>query len=194
MPRDTSPSAASWSAVADYPTKIMDNAAVAVNGRIYSFTGLNGTDLTTKNYVYDQGAQSWSPIADLTQARENPFAVAIGTKVYLAGGWVSPGRPTATWRSTTPPPTRGPPAPRCPRRTRPWAARSSGGKVYVIGGCLQDSCGVKDVQVYDPATDTWSAGPSLPMALSWTSCGTSPARCTAPAARAAWTTSAPASR
>ncbi|WP_043729229.1 carboxypeptidase regulatory-like domain-containing protein, partial [Kutzneria sp. 744] len=170
-PRDTSPSAASWSAVADYPTKIMDNAAVAVNGKIYSFTGLNGTDLTTKNYVYDQGTQSWSPIADLKEARENPFAVAIGTKVYLAGGWGVSGPPngdleiydtaTNTWTTGAP----------MPKAYSAMGSAVVGGKVYVIGGCLQDSCGVKDVQVYDPATDTWSAGPSLPMALSWTNCG-----------------------
>ena len=168
---DASPSAASWQAVADYPTKIMDNAAVTVNGKVYSFTGLNGTELTTKNYVYDPGSQAWSPIADLKEARENPFAVAIGTKVYLAGGWGVSGPPNGdleiydtasnTWTTGAPMPTA-------------YSAMGSavvGGKIYVIGGCLQDSCGVTDVQVYDPATNTWAAGPSLPVALSWTSCG-----------------------
>ena len=170
-PKDTSPSAEPWQAAADYPTRIMDNAAVAVNGRIYSFTGLNGSELTTKNYVYDQGTQVWSPIADLKEARENPFAVAIGTKVYLAGGWGVSGPPDGnleiydtvsnTWSTGAP----------MPKAYAAMGTALVGGKIYVVGGCLQGACGVTDVQVYDPATNTWAAGPSLPMALGWANCG-----------------------
>jgi len=41
----------------------------------------------------------------------------------------------------------------------------------VIGGCSASACGSKDVEVYDPATDSWSAGPSYPESTSWLACG-----------------------
>lgn len=44
------------------------------------------------------------------------------------------------------------------------------GKLYVIGGCT-DVCGTADANVYDPATDAWSAIASYPESIAWESCG-----------------------
>src|SRR6185437_4870796 len=46
-----------------------------------------------------------------------------------------------------------------------------GGKLYAIGGCTTDSCGVKDVEVYDPSTDSWSSATDYPDAVAWEACG-----------------------
>jgi N-acetylneuraminic acid mutarotase len=43
------------------------------------------------------------------------------------------------------------------------------GKLYQVGGC-DVACGVADVNVYDPATDSWSRAADYPEAVSWVSC------------------------
>ncbi len=45
------------------------------------------------------------------------------------------------------------------------------GKFYVIGGCNVLTCGFSDVQVYDPASNTWSTAASYPEPISWQACG-----------------------
>ena len=54
-----------------------------------------------------------------------------------------------------------------PTPLRARAAVESGGKIYVIGGVNADDERVADVDVYDPATDTWSSGPSLGYPRAW---------------------------
>ncbi|MFI5607760.1 carboxypeptidase regulatory-like domain-containing protein [Amycolatopsis sp. NPDC051903] len=169
---DAVPAAAAWQTVADYPTKIMDNGVVSVNGKVFSFTGLDGAELTTKNFVYDPGTLAWTPIADLTTPRETPVVAAIGTKVYLSGGWADGSVPeasteiydtvTGTWTAGAPMPT----------ATAAAGVAVAGGRIYAVGGCGGSSCGTTRVQVYDPALDQWSAGPDLPAPVGWTNCGT----------------------
>jgi hypothetical protein len=45
------------------------------------------------------------------------------------------------------------------------------GKVVVLAGLLQDNSASAQVDFYDPATDSWSAGPPLPRALHHTAAG-----------------------
>jgi len=45
------------------------------------------------------------------------------------------------------------------------------GKVVVLAGLLQDNSPSRQVDFYDPATDTWTAGPPLPRALHHTAAG-----------------------
>jgi hypothetical protein len=114
---------------------------------------------------------AWSPIANIGTPREAPAVAAVGTKIYVVGGWGSDGNPvstpeiydttTNTWATGAPIPT-------------PYAGSGVavvGGKVYVVGGCAALSCGFTDVQVYDPAANSWIAGPAFPAAVAWESCG-----------------------
>lgn len=85
---------------------------------------------------------------------------------------------------SAPPPTdgadasEGPSAVEDPLPTSEWTARSDalvpltevaaapfGGQVWVAGGYADNGQSVTDVQVYDPATDSWSTGPSLPQGV-----------------------------
>src|SRR5688572_557519 len=45
------------------------------------------------------------------------------------------------------------------------------GKVVVLSGLLQDNSASRQVDFYDPATDTWSSGPPLPRPLHHTAAG-----------------------
>jgi Carboxypeptidase regulatory-like domain/Kelch motif len=165
------PFAAPWQTVANYPTAVMDNGVATVNGKIYSITGIDGTNLLAKNYVYDPTSQAWSSIADIPTPRENPEVAAIGTRIYVFGGWGTTGDPVTTtavydtandtWSTAAAEP-------------EPYAAAGVavlGGKVYIVGGCSTSSCGTTDVEVFDPTGDTWAAGPALPAANAWMSCG-----------------------
>ncbi|MEO0072093.1 MAG: kelch repeat-containing protein [candidate division WOR-3 bacterium] len=39
----------------------------------------------------------------------------------------------------------------------------AGGKIYVIGGCVTFGSGLNVVEIYDPVTNTWTTGPSMPV-------------------------------
>jgi len=65
------------------------------------------------------------------------------------------GEPTLAWVSA-PPLALGP--------TQETAAVAVGGKVYVLGG-FNNGAIVPAVQVFDPATGAWDAGPALPAAV-----------------------------
>jgi N-acetylneuraminic acid mutarotase len=165
------PSAAPWQALADYPTSIMDNGVTTVNGKVYSFTGFDGSGLATKNFVYDPGTQAWTALADIPTPRENPEVASIGGKVYVIGGWGNSGDPVPTTAIYDPASDTWSTGAANPK---PYAASGVavlGGKIYLVGGCSTNACGVTDVEVYDPASDTWSAGPSTPAAVAWESCG-----------------------
>jgi N-acetylneuraminic acid mutarotase len=98
--------------------------------------------------------------------------IAIGLTIFAAcGGDDGPaggpdasavdavvvGCPTTSPWAVAPPLARGP--------TQETAAVAVGGKLYVLGGFDERGAVLADVQIFDPATCAWSAGPSLPAAV-----------------------------
>jgi N-acetylneuraminic acid mutarotase len=163
-----------WTAITDYPTKIMDESLVTdpSSGKVYSIGGFDGSGDTTAGYVYDPSTQAWSPIASMQYAREHAAAAWINGRIYVAGGWDSTGNPvpqleiydpaTDSWSQGT---------------SMPTGLAASGvavynARLYVIGGCDAVNCGHTNVQVYDPAANSWSAAASYPEPISWLACGT----------------------
>ena len=63
----------------------------------------------------------------------------------------------------------------CPPETQAELARTLGisevtaavarGRIYVAGGFLEDASNTSLVEVYDTASNKWSTGPPLPLAL-----------------------------
>ena len=100
--------------------------------------------------------------------RSTHDAVLIGDKIYVVGGWSLEGGDSANnefletalvfdlsqmdgrWESlpATPP----------FRRRAQLTVASIKGKIYVLGGLTDNGKVVKSVDLYDPATDWWSAG------------------------------------
>jgi N-acetylneuraminic acid mutarotase len=169
------PSGAPWTAVANYPTFIMDNAAATdpSTGLVYSVGGYHNYSnrATTDGYVYDPGTQQWTALPAMQYAREAPQAAFINGKLYVVGGWDNSGTPVSymeiynpdsgTWSFGASIPTA-------------YAAASVAvlnGKMYVIGGCDSLTCGHTGVQVYDPASNSWSTAASYPEPTSWEGCG-----------------------
>ncbi|WTA40459.1 carboxypeptidase regulatory-like domain-containing protein [Streptomyces sp. NBC_00846] len=115
----------------------------------------------------------------MSVAREAPQAAAYGGKLYVFGGWGANGNPvakteifdplTGAWSTgaDNPKPYAGADNP------KPYAGAAVtvlGGKIYIVGGCAS-TCGTTDVQVYDPASNSWSSGAEYPESIAWLGCG-----------------------
>ena len=160
-----------WTAVADYPINIMDNAVVAIDGLVYSVGGFDGGSILNSGYVYDPGSDSWSPITSMTGFREKPVGVVVDGLLYATGGWDDFGIPNPTLEIYDPSSDSWSAGASIPTPYAASAGVNLDGQIYVIGGCSSGSCGVTDVQVYDSSADSWSTAASYPEDTSWLSCG-----------------------
>ncbi|MBB4959661.1 S8 family serine peptidase [Micromonospora polyrhachis] len=164
----------SWTRVADLPAAVFDNAAVTVDGKVYSIGGGSGSGNEKKIWVYDPDANTWSALPDMPSARAKPSAAAVNGKIYVLGGWASGGTPVATvdvfdpaagtWSTlsgvTNPSPTSA------------AGTAVAGGKIYLTGGCLDGNCTDSDkLVVFDPAAGSFSTGANYPHPVSWIACG-----------------------
>lgn len=166
------PNAPPWQNIANYPVNVMDNAVTFIDGKVYSFTGVDALgNWLSQTEVYDPAAGTWSQAAPIPTAREKPAAAAINGKVYVTGGWNASGaNVTSTqvydpssdsWSTGASMPVGG------------YAGSGVGvldGKMYVVGGCQAD-CGRTTVQAYDPGSDSWSQVADYPEPISWNACG-----------------------
>ncbi len=120
--------------------------------------------------AYNPAAGVWAPLPPLPGPRSSHDLAVVGDKLYVVGGWqlagdASDGRyadtalvldlaaATPTWREF-----------KQPFQRRALTAAVHGGKVYVLGGFDGNDDPSLRVDVLDPATEAWSAGPALPAA------------------------------
>ena len=118
---------------------------------------------------YDVSAGRWDPLPDLPAGRSSHDAVVAGRTLYVVGGWELRGRDqervwadtilaldldSATWWREIP----------APFKRRALAAGTAGGRIYALGGLRPADGAALRVDVLDPATGEWSAGPDLPEA------------------------------
>ncbi|TDC63526.1 peptidase S8 [Micromonospora sp. KC207] len=171
-PAPAGPQAAPWTDVTDFPTNVMDNRVVSLDGKVYSIAGGNGTASSAKNYAYDPIAQTWSSIAALPGARNAVTAGVVAGKIIVTGGWGQSGPDAATW-------SYDPAANTWTKKANNPAPRSAAGqavvdgKLYAIAGCTTTNCTPisNDVVRYDPASDTWETLPDYPKSVAFLSCG-----------------------
>lgn len=170
--RPVTPKDPPWTAIANYPSPIMDNTCAEIDGMMYCVGGIDDSfSALSSGNVYDPDSNTWSPIADMTDAREKPAVAAIDGKLYVTGGWDNSGSPDSTLEIYDPGSNTWSTGASIPT---PYAASTGvnlDGQFYVIGGCDSGSCGVTDVQVYDPAGDSWSTATAYPEDTSWSACG-----------------------
>ncbi|MFI6262620.1 S8 family serine peptidase [Micromonospora sp. NPDC051006] len=171
-PATVAPQADPWTDIADYPSNIMDNRVVNLDGKVYSIAGGDGSASTTKNYVYDPAAQTWTAIADLPGARNAVTVGVLDGKIIATGGWAAAGPDGTTWSydpaANTWTEKADNPAPRA-------AAGQAvvDGKLYAIGGCTTSACTPMSSTVvrYDPGSDTWETMAEYPKSVAFASCG-----------------------
>jgi N-acetylneuraminic acid mutarotase len=180
------PAADSWKALWPLPSKRGSAVAAVVDGKMYLIGGattvegskevaINGggpARVVTTNDVYDPATNRWESRAPMALGRNHAFAGAVGGKIYVIGGRV--GHAFITVSGNTDIVEEYNPA------TNTWSglkakmptARSGGGwgtyqgKIYVAGGEVSTpelAGAFRAVEVYDPATNTWTKMPPMPM-------------------------------
>jgi hypothetical protein len=114
-------------------------------------------------------AAGWTTLAPMPTARSEAGAAADNGLLYVVGGWIGGGLATLqvynpatnTWMTKTPMPT--------PREE--MAVGEINGLLYVAGGFDAyppfriRGATVAALQVYDPATDTWTTRTAMPSAI-----------------------------
>ncbi|KQZ70952.1 peptidase S8 [Nocardioides sp. Root151] len=171
-PQAVAPHDDPWTDIADYPSNVMDNRVVHVDGIAYSIAGGDGSASSSSTYAYDPAALAWTAKADLPGARNAVSAGVVDGQIVVTGGWADGGPSASTWAydpgadSWT------------AKADAPVELSASGqavvdGKLYVVGGCTTDSCTPmsNDVAAYDLASDTWQTLADYPSAVAFASCG-----------------------
>jgi glucose/arabinose dehydrogenase/N-acetylneuraminic acid mutarotase len=165
------PARDSWNTGPDLPGLAVENPAVtAYDGKLYVFGGstsaFSGAVSTTA--VFDPATNRWTPLAAMPTARGGPTAKAIGGDIYVAGGMDSDGASLSTVEVFDPSTGEWESAPSMStRRDNPGSAVLDG-QLYVFGGRTRDADGTEvngtlaTVEMYDPATDSWTPRASMP--------------------------------
>ena len=168
-------SGANWETLPSGP-KLTGLALVAHNGKLYRVGGFTVKNEEKEDQslwsqdsfaLFDPKNGEWINLPPLPEPRSSHDAVVLDGKLYVAGGWNMQGSENTTWHTTawtcdlnqaslswTALPT-----PPFERRALSLAAYQ--GKVYVLGGMQKSNEPSTVVDVFDPATQTWSKGPSL---------------------------------
>ena len=165
-----------WAIVAPMPTArayagagVVDGKLYAAGGSYYNDTAVEWTYLATTD-VYDPVKNTWAAVAPMSTVRVYAGAGVVDGKLYALGGYdpvkgnlnafdtVEVYDPaTDTWAAVAPMPTaRG-----------MLAAGVVDSKLYAVGGAVMNNGGwtvLANVEVYDPATNTWAAVASMPTA------------------------------
>jgi N-acetylneuraminic acid mutarotase len=162
----------SWTTLEPMPTARAGLGVAVVDGKIYAIGGdRDGTvGWTGITEMYDPATDTWTTRTPMPSAREDFGIAVVQNKVYVIGGigYVG-GYPnlvgatevydtvTDTWETKTSIPT--------PRES--LVANVVNGKIYIMAG---DAYGgppgwmvlVSKTEIYDPETDTWTTGASMP--------------------------------
>jgi N-acetylneuraminic acid mutarotase len=152
-------------------------ALVAHKGKLYRIGGMRprnepgekADNVSVRSCaVFDPGANRWSPLPDLPEGRSSHDAAVAGDRIAVAGGWTMNGRGKAsTWVATAlvldlaRTPLKWEPI-KQPFRRRALQAAALDGKVYFAGGLSADGGVERTVDVFDPATSSWSKAAELP--------------------------------
>jgi hypothetical protein len=153
-------------------------ALVAHGGKVYRVGGLNARNATKEDdedlhstadfAVFDPAGGKWESLEPLPAPRSSHNAVVIDGKLYVVGGWQLKGESPGTWQpdalvydfatpeagwQTLPEPT---------FKRRAIAVGNWHGKLVVIGGMDENGKVSRKVDIFDPKSGAWAAGPKLP--------------------------------
>ncbi len=159
--------------------KLTGLAATSHDGKIYRVGGFTVKDveggkaqLNSQASVagFDPAKGTWEELTPLPEPRSSHDIAVIGDTLYVVGGWsmsdaagdndrgwltkaysLDLKNPKAEWKAIA----------ETPFHRRAISAAGHQGKLYVIGGMQKDGGPTTRVDVYDPATNTWSEGPAI---------------------------------
>jgi len=140
-----------WQTLAPMPTKRQEVSTGVLNGKIYVIAGFDENGASTSVVdVYDPVMNTWSSAAPLPIATNHNAAAVAAGKLYAFGGTSNRcftyNQPANTWSDVA--------AMKYQHGNTPAVAVIDD-RIYVAGG---DGPGMNqtEVEVYDPATNTWA--------------------------------------
>ena len=174
-----------WTTLAPLPEGRHHIALAEAGGRIYGIGGFSGAIPDWRAhatvFVYDPGANRWSPGPALPQPRAEGVVASSEGRIYFIGGRV-PASPDAAHINEHTDTARGEVLdvrsgrwermPDAPSARNSAAAAVIDGKIYVVGGRRmvkqadgrQRPVNVATLEVYDPATKRWETRAPMPQA------------------------------
>ncbi|MEP7235674.1 MAG: hypothetical protein ABI778_10290, partial [Ignavibacteriota bacterium] len=161
-------SLAQWKEIPQLPEVLNWPMTAEFNGTFYVFGGV-GTAGSKSVFTYKPGDAAWTKLtATMPKGKFAGYAAPINGKIYIVGGMVISGTSYVADNTTYEfDPIAGTFATKktIPTKLGYSSSASVGGKIYVVGGAASAfvaGSGVDNVQIYDPATDTWTNGNSAP--------------------------------
>ncbi len=170
-----------WSQASDMPTAVTHVPLVRDGRKLWQlggFVGLHPGVATRNVWVYDIDTDTWTAGPQLPRPIAAGGAAIVGNHLHYFGGveldrntntgdhWVLDlNVPQAGWIAAAPMPE-----PRCH-----LSSVAVNGLIHSLGGQYRHDNSPEDQafhHVYDPATDTWTNGPTLPAARSHAEPGT----------------------
>ncbi len=132
------------------------------NDKIYLIGGfVTDTNLPSAGVlVYDTKARTWSERRPAAGSRAAVTRRSCATAAFTCWAAATRWRPSPTTTSSIPRRMRGPPRAPLPRTEGSPAAVAFDGRIYAIGG-RSGPADFGAVDIYDPATNRWSAGPPI---------------------------------
>jgi N-acetylneuraminic acid mutarotase len=173
-PQQAAPSAAPWTAIADYPEPIMNNTVGydPATGNVYSVAGFNGSSDAPDAYVYSGSRQAWSAIAPLPAALSAPGGAFLNGKMYVVGGWDNNGDATNGLYAYDPSSQTWTQEANLPESVSGPAVATLNGQLYVVGGCTTGNCTPTSdaVYSYSPNSNSWTQLANYPTAVTFAGC------------------------
>lgn len=155
-----------WSFGSSLPEPTDWGTASWVDGSLHFMGGVtDAASASNQHYVYDPGTNAWSPTTPLPTPIAGTAGLTDGSRIYLFAG-NSGGSPahtsgthiydvaSETWSTGL-----GVPGGRIN-----WAGTYFQGRFYLVGGGTPGIETSRDLLVYDPATNSWTDGPPVPLA------------------------------
>jgi N-acetylneuraminic acid mutarotase len=151
---------------------------VAHRGKVYRVGGLDIRNSTAKETEdlhssaefaeYNPISNKWTALTPLPAGRSSHNAVVIGDRLYVVGGWRLEGKPPGSWEPDAlfydfaKPELGWQKLPRPDFKRRALAVGHRKDRLYAMGGMDEKGNVSMDVFVFDPVSEKWSNGPSLP--------------------------------